>query len=114
LAWRTNWEWEWGPATQGTTKRSPVPSIRLIDALEPDSAFPPTTDAGGQPPFKYPFSYAHKRIEAGGWTRQVTVRELPISKKVAGVEMRLIKGGIRELHWHVGSEWAYMTAGSRA
>jgi len=42
----------------------------------------------------------------------VTVRELPISKKVAGVEMRLIKGGIRELHWHVGSEWAYMTAGS--
>jgi oxalate decarboxylase len=28
------------------------------------------------------------------------------------VEMRLISGGIRELHWHVGSEWAFMTAGS--
>jgi oxalate decarboxylase len=90
----------------------PGPVNKTIDALEPDSTFPPTTDAGGQPPFKYPFSHAHKRIEAGGWTRQVTVRELPISKKVAGVEMRLIKGGIRELHWHVGSEWAYMTAGS--
>ncbi|HEY4051173.1 MAG TPA: cupin domain-containing protein [Acidobacteriaceae bacterium] len=31
---------------------------------------------------------------------------------MAGVEMRLIKGGIHELHWHVGSEWAYMTTGS--
>src|SRR5215472_12961640 len=36
----------------------------------------------------------------------------PSHKKVARVEMRLIKGGIRELHWHVGSEWAYMTSGS--
>ena len=42
----------------------------------------------------------------------MTVRDLPISKKVARVEMRLVKGGIRELHWHVGSEWAYMTSGS--
>src|SRR6267154_6012793 len=98
-----------GNSHTGNNETQPGPVNKTIDALEPDSAFPPTTDAGGQPPFKYPFSYAHKRIEAGGWTRQVTVRELPISKKVAGVEMRLIKGGIRELHWHVGSEWAYMT-----
>jgi oxalate decarboxylase len=31
---------------------------------------------------------------------------------MAGVEMRLISGGVRELHWHLSSEWAYMTAGS--
>ena len=74
--------------------------------------YPPETDAGGQPPFKYPFALAHKRIEAGGWTRQVTVRDFPLSKKMAGVEMRLISGGVRELHWHLSSEWAYMTAGS--
>jgi oxalate decarboxylase len=74
--------------------------------------YPPETDAGGQPPFKYPFALAHKRIEAGGWTRQVTVRDFPLSKKMAGVEMRLISGGIRELHWHLSSEWAFMTAGS--
>ena len=76
--------------------------------------YPPETDAGGQPPFKYPFAMAHKRIESGGWTRQVTVRDFPLSKKMAGVEMRLISGGVRELHWHVGSEWAYMTAWQRA
>ena len=83
-----------------------------LEEMEPDSMYPPTTDAGGQPPFKYPFALAHKRIEQGGWTRQVTVRDFPLSKKMAGVEMRLISGGIRELHWHVGSEWAFMTSGS--
>ncbi len=35
-----------------------------------------------------------------------------ISKKMAGVQMRLITGGIRELHWHVGAEWALMLYGS--
>ena len=88
------------------------PPNTLLDDQNPDSAWPPTTDAGGQQPFKYPFSLAHKRIEAGGWTRQVTVRDLPISKTMAGVEMRLISGGIRELHWHVASEWALMLYGS--
>ena len=82
------------------------------EAQEPDSVYPPETDAGGQPPFKYPFAMARRRIESGGWTRQVTVRDFPLSKKMAGVEMRLIAGGVRELHWHVGSEWAFMTAGS--
>jgi oxalate decarboxylase len=96
----------------GMNERQPGPKNPTLDQAEPDSVFPPTTDAGGQPPFKYPFSFAHKRIEAGGWTRQVTVRDFVLSKKMAGVEMRLIQGGIRELHWHVGAEWAFMTAGS--
>jgi oxalate decarboxylase len=93
-------------------EQQPGPRNSTLDQAEPDSVYPPTTDVGGQPPFKYPFSFAHKRIEAGGWTRQVTVRDFSLSKKMAGVEMRLIKGGVRELHWHVGSEWAFMTAGS--
>ena len=55
-----------------------------LEAQEPDSIYPPVTDSGGQPPFKYPFAMAHKRIEAGGWTRQVTVRDFPLSKKIFG------------------------------
>ena len=90
----------------------PQPKNAALDAQNPSSNFPPETDSGGQPPFKYPFSFAHKRIEGGGWTRQVTVRDLPVSKKMAGVQMRLIKGGVRELHWHVGAEWAFMISGS--
>jgi oxalate decarboxylase len=88
------------------------PKNAMLDDQNPNSNWAPETDSGGQPPFKYPFSFAHKRIEGGGWTRQVTVRDLPISKKMAGVQMRLIKGGIRELHWHVGAEWAFMISGS--
>jgi oxalate decarboxylase len=63
-------------------------------------------------PFKYSFDLSHKEIDSGGWTRQVTVRDLAISKTMAGVEMRLTAGGIRELHWHVSGEWAYMIYGS--
>ena len=97
---------------RGANETQPGPKNPALDAMAPDSVFPPETDAGGQPAFKYPFSYSHKRIESGGWTREVSVRELPISKQMAGVEMRLIAGGIRELHWHKGAEWALMTSGA--
>ncbi len=48
---------------------------------------------------------------AGGWTRQVTRRELGVATSIAGVNMRLNAGGVRELHWHKASEWAYMLYG---
>ncbi len=83
-----------------------------LDAQNPDSVWPPETDNGTVPPFKYSFALSRKRIESGGWTRQVTARELPISKTIAGVEMRLTHGGVRELHWHVSAEWAIMLYGS--
>ena len=54
----------------------------------------------------------HRRIQDGGWSRQVTVHELPISKDIAGVNMRLTAGGIRELHWHEADEWAIMLYGN--
>ncbi len=78
----------------------------------PDSEFPPKTDHGSVKPFKYSFSLARKRIESGGWTRQVSARELPISTTISGVEMRLTSGGVRELHWHVEAEWAIMLEGN--
>ena len=42
----------------------------------------------------------------------MTVRDLGISKAIAGVEMRLTAGGVRELHWHVEAEWAIMLYGN--
>jgi oxalate decarboxylase len=42
----------------------------------------------------------------------VTERELGISKNIAGVNMRLNRGGVRELHWHKAAEWAYMLYGN--
>jgi oxalate decarboxylase len=45
-------------------------------------------------------------------SHEVTVRELPVSRSMAGVDMRLTAGGIRELHWHTAAEWAIMLYGN--
>jgi len=90
----------------------PGPTNSAIDAANPDSNHPLPSDAGGVQTFKYPFSFAHKRFQQGGWSREVTVRELAVSKSLAGVDMRLTAGGVRELHWHTAAEWAYMLYGS--
>jgi oxalate decarboxylase len=51
-------------------------------------------------------------MHEGGWSHEVTVRELPIAKTLAGVLMRLTPGGVRELHWHSAAEWAMVLYGS--
>lgn len=78
----------------------------------PDADAPPATDHGDLGPIWYSFNLARKRVEDGGWTRQVTQRELPPSKEVAGVNMRLNAGAFRELHWHTADEWAFMLYGT--
>jgi oxalate decarboxylase len=90
----------------------PGPTNAELDTQNPDSNIPPLSDAGGVQTFKYPFSLAHKRMQEGGWSREVTMRELAISKSIAGVDMRLTAGGVRELHWHTAGEWAFMLYGS--
>ena len=90
----------------------PGPVNSPLDTQNPDSGNPPPTDAGGVQTFKYPFSFAHKRLHQGGWSREVTVRELAVSTTLAGVDMRLTAGGVRELHWHTAAEWAFMLYGN--
>jgi oxalate decarboxylase len=58
------------------------------------------------------FNNAHRRIQDGGWAREVTQATFPISDTISGVNMRLTAGGIRELHWHQAAEWAFMTYGN--
>ncbi|KAI1611874.1 oxalate decarboxylase [Exophiala viscosa] len=77
----------------------------------PDMIRPPSTDHGTLPNMKWSFADSHTRIEEGGWARQTTVRELPTSIELAGVNMRLDEGAIRELHWHKEGEWAYILEG---
>jgi oxalate decarboxylase len=82
-----------------------------VERESPDQLAAPGTDSGTVPNLKFSFSAAHNRLLTGGWAREVTVRELPIATELAGVNMRLKPGGIRELHWHKEAEWAYMLAG---
>jgi len=99
------------PKKDDRSASAPGPGNREIDNQNPDSFLPPHTDAGGVQTFKYPFGISHKRMQEGGWSREVTVRELPVSKSIAGVNMRLTAGGVRELHWHTAAEWAFMLYG---
>ena len=103
-----------GSVRTGTTDRisTPRPTNRALDDANPDSRVPPLSDTGSLPVFKYPFSFANKRVYEGGWSREVTIRELQIAKELAGVNMRLEAGGVRELHWHKAAEWSIMLYGS--
>ncbi len=95
------------------SRTDPGPGNPGLDAQNQDSMWPPSTDSKSLvPTFKYPFSLANKRVYEGGWSREVTVRELPVSKTMAGVNMRLTAGGVRELHWHTAGEWAIMLHGT--
>ena len=94
------------------SRNDPGPPNPALDAANPDSDNPVATDAGGVQTFKYPFSFAHKRLHEGGWSREVTQRELSVAKSLAGVNMRLTAGGVRELHWHTAAEWAFMLYGN--
>jgi oxalate decarboxylase len=102
-------------SSKGRTEKGssdPGPTNAALDGQNPSAALPPGTDAGSVQTFKYPFSLSHKRMYKAGWSRQVTMRELPISKSIAGVDMRLTAGGVRELHWHAAAEWAIMLYGT--
>jgi oxalate decarboxylase len=90
----------------------PVPQNKTLEAQFPNDVNPPSTDHGQVENFWFPFSASNKRVQDGGWSREVTIRELPIAKSLAGVNMRLTAGGVRELHWHLPAEWAIVLYGS--
>src|SRR6202049_984621 len=90
----------------------PGPRDLTRDRENPDMLNPPSTDQGTLPNLRFSFADAHTKQTDGGWTRQVTQRELGISTTLAGVDMRLNAGSIRELHWHKQAEWAYMLYGN--
>src|ERR1700677_1541785 len=90
----------------------PGPENKMLLGLNPNSNQPPPTDHGDMVPLWYSFDLVKKRVEEGGWTHEVTQRELPSSKDLAGVNMRLTAGSYRELHWHTADEWAYVLYGN--
>ncbi|MEJ1975922.1 MAG: cupin domain-containing protein [Acetobacteraceae bacterium] len=73
---------------------------------------PPPTDVNDGPLFWNSFNIAPRRIQDGGWARQITTSDFAISTTLSGVNMRLDAGGLRELHWHQQAEWAIVTNGT--
>ena len=95
---------------KGATVMGPRNPLR--EKENPDMIRPPSTDHGDLKNMRWSFADSHVRIEEGGWTRQTTIKELPTSVELAGVNMRLDEGVIRELHWHKEAEWAYVLDGN--
>ncbi len=90
---------------------NPGPQNPALAAQIPSFQDPPPTDVSGMDLFWSSFNTAHRRVQAGGWAREVTQADFAISDAVSGVNMRLGPGGVRELHWHQQAEWAVMTDG---
>ncbi|KAF9533694.1 oxalate decarboxylase [Crepidotus variabilis] len=110
----------WGPndpttpeAERGTLGASVIGPTDTDTVLQnPDLLAPPTTDGGSVPNAKWPYSLSSNRLQTGGWARQQNVNVMPFAENLAGVNMRLEAGAIRELHWHKTAEWAYILQGT--
>ncbi len=64
------------------------------------------------PTFKFELEKSTGRVIGGSFGKEATVKQLPISKGIAGVSMRLEPGAMRELHWHAtAAEWAFVIEG---
>jgi oxalate decarboxylase len=89
----------------------PGPQNPALAGQFPSFQDPPATDVNGMPLFWASFNNAHKRYQNGGWAREVTQEDFAISTDFSGVNMRLGRYGVREMHWHQQSEWAIVTDG---
>ncbi len=64
------------------------------------------------PTFKFELEKSQGRVIDGSFGKEATVEQLPISKGIAGVSMKLEPGAMRELHWHAtAAEWAFVIEG---
>ena len=69
-------------------------------------------EVADMPDFRFSLDGNRPKVTSGGWAKEATVHQFPISKGIAGVHMFLDPGASRELHWHaIAAEWAYVIDG---
>ena len=82
------------------------------DGQPPFGPTPPVLDGKELPSFRYRLGAVTPKSWDGGWAKEATVVDFPVSEKLAGVLMSLAPGALRELHWHANAaEWAYVIRG---
>jgi len=70
------------------------------------------SDVEALPEFRFSLDGNRPKVTSGGWAKEATVHQFPISKGIAGVHMFLDPGASRELHWHaIAAEWAFVMEG---
>ena len=101
-------------SARGTVATTAAAPVILAAATEqpPFGPAPPPLAGSELPSFRFAMGEQPARTCPGGWAREATVAEFPVSDKLAGVLMQLDPGGLRELHWHANAgEWAYVIGG---
>ncbi|KAM0323830.1 hypothetical protein ACHAPQ_008540 [Fusarium lateritium] len=83
-----------------------------LDLQNPDNLGRQPTDNGVVPNLKWSFSDSKTRLLKGGWVREQVIQDLPSSHDISGAQQHLVKGAIRELHWHKVAEWGIVYNGS--
>ena len=64
------------------------------------------------PTFKFELEKSTGKVIGGSYGKEAPVTQLPISRGIAGVSMKLEPGAMRELHWHAtAAEWAFVIEG---
>src|SRR5947209_14289086 len=79
----------------------PGPQNPPIRDQFPSAFSPPATDVGSMPLSWASFNNAPRRVQNGGWARQVTQDSFAVAETISGVNMRLTSGGFRAMHWHL-------------
>src|SRR4051812_1694790 len=65
------------------------------------------------PTFKFALEKSEGKVIGHSFGKEATVEQLPISKGIAGVSMKLEPGAMREMHWHAtAAEWAFVIEGN--
>jgi oxalate decarboxylase len=84
----------------------------LAEGQPPFGPTPPVLAGAQLPSFRFQLGAVAPKSWNGGWAKEATVAQFPVSEKLAGVLMSLNPGGLRELHWHANAaEWAYVIKG---
>ncbi len=102
-------------AAAGIASLAALGGTRLAEAGDPSfmNNVPDPTLAGKDlPTFKFGLEKSDGKVVGNSYGKEATVTQLPISKGIAGVSMRLEPGAMRELHWHAtAAEWAFVIEG---
>src|ERR1700741_5031901 len=104
-----------GAATFAAAATAALSGAHQVQAGDPSfmNNVPDPLLAGKElPTFKFALEKSQGKVIGGNSAKEATVEQLPISKGIAGVTMRLAPGGMRELHWHAtAAEWAFVVKG---
>src|SRR5882672_7568383 len=104
-----------GAATVAAGMTAAMVATRRIEAGDPsfmNNVPDPLVSGKELPTFKFALEKSEGKVIGNSFGKEATVEQLPISKGIAGVSMRLEPGAMRELHWHAtAAEWAFVLEG---